>query len=59
MKSFSQYISETIVKQGDEWVVKGESGGKHSKKVFGRHSSRKKAMKQLAAIEISKARRGQ
>jgi hypothetical protein len=58
MKSFSQYILETIVKQGDEWVVTGKKGGKSETKVLGRHSSRKKAMGQLAAIEISKARRG-
>jgi hypothetical protein len=57
VKSFLQYISETIVKQGKQWLVKGESGGEHSKKVFGKHSSRKKAMKQLAAIEISKRSR--
>ena len=57
LKKISE-LSERVVRQGDEWVVKGESGGEHSKKVFGKHSSRKKAMKQLAAIEISKTRRG-
>lgn len=39
-----------IVKQGKIWLVKDSSG----KKILGRHDSRKKAAKQLAAIEISK-----
>jgi len=51
-------VTETVAKEGDEWVVKGKKGGESEKKVFGKHSSRKKAMRQLAAIEISKARRG-
>jgi hypothetical protein len=52
-------VAETVEKEGEQWVVKGKKGGESEKKVFGRHSSRKKAMRQLAAIEISKARRGQ
>lgn len=39
-----------IIKQGNDWIVKDSSG----KKVLGRHKTKEKARKQLAAIEISK-----
>ena len=42
-----------IIKQGKEWLVKDSSG----KKILGRHSSKEKARKQLAAIEISKQKK--
>lgn len=42
-----------ITKQGSSFVVKD----KYGKKTLGKHKSKKKALKQLAAIEISKARR--
>ena len=44
-----------IKKVGDKYVVYGKSGGKR----LGTHNSRKKAEKQLAAIEISKNIRGE
>jgi hypothetical protein len=52
--SFSEFseMNEKIVKHGDKWEVKNKKGTK----VLGTHSSRKKAVKQLQAIEISKAR---
>lgn len=51
--SFSEFneLNEKIVKHGDKWEVKNKKGTK----VLGTHSSRKKAVKQLQAIEISKA----
>ena len=39
-----------IIKKGDKYVVKDSKG----KKVLGTHSTRQAALKQLAAIEISK-----
>lgn len=48
---FEEYINEMIVKDGDKWLVKDSKG----KKVLGTHPSRKKALAQLRAIEISKA----
>lgn len=50
MKTFKQFISEVIEKEGDKYVVKTEDGSK----TLGTHDSKKKAEKQLAAIEISK-----
>ena len=52
--SFSEFteITEKIVKHGDKWEVKNKKGTK----VLGTHTSRKKAVKQLQAIEISKAK---
>ena len=44
----------SVKKMGDKWIVTDSSG----KKVLGTHDSEKDANKQLAAIEISKARRG-
>lgn len=41
-----------IVRQGGNWVVKDSSG----KNTLGTHPSEEQAKKQLAAIEISKAR---
>lgn len=43
-------VHESIRKKGDEWEVTDSSG----KEVLGTHPSKKKAMEQLAAIEISK-----
>jgi len=50
---FSEFVSinEMIMKQGSKWLVKNKKGTK----TLGTHSSRKKAVKQLQAIEISKA----
>jgi len=42
-------LRETIEKSGDEWIVKSKKG-----KTLGTHDSKKKAQKQLAAIEASK-----
>lgn len=51
--SFSEFtqINEKIVKHGNQWQVKNKKGTK----VLGTHSTRKDAVKQLQAIEISKA----
>jgi hypothetical protein len=46
-------ISEKIQKRGDNWVVLSSSGDE----VLGTHDTKDKALKQLAAIEISKAKR--
>jgi len=46
-------IMEMIVKSGKNFLVKDSSG----QKILGKHPSKKSAMKQLAAIEISKKRR--
>jgi hypothetical protein len=45
-------IRETIRKVGDKWVVYPKKGGKR----LGTHDTEDAAKKQLAAIEISKAR---
>jgi len=52
---FSEYqaLNEKVLKRGNKWVVTDKSG----KKVLGTHPSREKAIKQLQAIEISKAGR--
>lgn len=42
-----------ITKEGSKWVVKSTTG-----KVLGKHDTKKKAEAQLAAVEISKHRRG-
>lgn len=54
VQSFSDYteLNEKIVKQGKKWVVMNKKGTK----VLGEHSSREKAVNQLQAIEISKAK---
>lgn len=46
-----QEINEMIKRNGKKWVVTDKTG----KKKLGTHPSRKKALKQLRAIEISKA----
>lgn len=52
--SFSEFyeINEKIKHQGSKWIVTDKKG----KKKLGTHTSRKKAVKQLQAIEISKAK---
>jgi hypothetical protein len=52
---FAEYqeLNEKVLKRGSKWVVTDKSG----KKVLGTHPSREKAIKQLQAIEISKAGR--
>jgi len=51
---FSEFeeINEKIAHRGNKWVVLNKKGDK----VLGTHSSREKAVKQLQAIEISKAK---
>jgi len=44
-------INEKIVHRGNKWVVMNKKGTK----VLGTHPTREKAVKQLQAIEISKA----
>jgi len=46
-------INEKIVQRGKNWVVMNKKGTK----VLGTHPTREKAVKQLQAIEISKAGR--
>ena len=46
-------INEKIVQRGKNWVVMNKNGTK----VLGTHPTREKAVKQLQAIEISKAGR--
>jgi len=53
MKNFQQ-LMEMIRKVGNKYKVLDSSG----KKVLGTHPTKEKAAKQLAAIEISKAKRG-
>jgi len=48
------HLIESIIKRGDKYLVTDSS----KQKVLGTHSSRGQALKQLAAIEASKARRG-
>jgi hypothetical protein len=50
MKSFSEFLIEMIRKREGKFVVLDSKG----KKVLGTHKTKKKAQKQLAAIEISK-----
>jgi hypothetical protein len=52
MKKMSE-IMEMIVKSGKNFLVKDSSG----QKILGKHPNKKSAMKQLAAIEISKKKR--
>jgi len=53
MRSFKRFLSEGIKKRGDNFVVTDSSGDK----VLGTHDTRKKALKQLAAVEISKKKK--
>ena len=49
-----QELEETIKKIGNKYVVYPKKGGKR----LGTHETEEAAKKQLAAIEISKAKRG-
>ena len=49
-----QELEETIKRTDKEYVVYPKKGGKR----LGTHKTKKAAKKQLAAIEISKAKRG-
>jgi hypothetical protein len=56
---FRQYLQiknldETIVKKGSKWAVMN----KDKTKTLGSHDNKEDALDQLAAIEISKAKRG-
>ena len=53
-EELEQDLEETIKKIDDEYVVYPKKGGKR----LGTHKTKKAAKKQLAAIEISKAKRG-
>lgn len=46
-------IKESIAKRGDKWAVTNKSGDR----TLGTHDTKKAALKQLAAVEISKKRR--
>jgi hypothetical protein len=50
VSTFDEYVNEMVVKNGSKWQVKDKKG----KKVLGTHPSKKKAVAQLQAIEISK-----
>jgi hypothetical protein len=50
VKSFKQFISESIIKRGNKWLVTDSKG----KKVLGTHTTKAKALKQLIAIELRK-----
>lgn len=54
MKSYNEFLMEVIDKENGKYVVKSEDRSK----TLGTHESKEKAQKQLAAIEISKAKRG-
>ena len=47
--------NESIVKRGEQWLVMNSD----KTRVLGKHESEKKAKAQLAAIEISKKKRGE
>ena len=50
----SMDITESIVKRGDKWVVMNSD----KTRILGKHKTEKEARAQLAAIEISKKKRG-
>lgn len=52
IKKFAEFqsINEVVTKQRNSWLVKSKGGNT----VLGTHSSKKKAIQQLQAIEISK-----
>lgn len=52
MKTYKQFLNEIIEKEHGKYEVKTKDG----KKTLGTHDSKKSAEKQLAAIEISKAK---
>ena len=54
MKAPPGFFTEHVLKRGKKWVV--TTGDKS--RTLGTHSSKKKAVKQLQAIEASKHRRG-
>lgn len=54
LELLNKELEETIKKINDEYVVYPKKGGKR----LGTHKTKKAAKKQLAAIEISKAKRG-
>lgn len=54
MMNLREFLTEKIMKSGKNWVVTSSSGNK----VLGKHKSKKKALAQLAAVEISKKQRG-
>ena len=54
LELLNKELEETIKKTNDEYVVYPKKGGKR----LGAHKTKKAAKKQLAAIEISKAKRG-
>jgi len=47
---FIEFLKETIVKRGSNYIVMNKA----KTKVLGKHKTRKSANKQLAAIEINK-----
>lgn len=51
--SNDEHLQEKIKKENGEYVVYPKKGGKR----LGTHKTKKEALKQLAAIEISKRRR--
>ena len=55
MKSFKQYVLEHIIHRGNKWIVTDSTG----KKTLGTHRSKRKAQRQLLAIELSKQRRSE
>jgi len=50
LQSFTEFVNETIKKKDGEYVVYPKKGGKR----LGTHPTKKKALAQLRAIEISK-----
>jgi len=55
MKNIREFMAESIAKRGDKWAVTNKKGDR----TLGTHDSKKDALKQLAAVEISKKQRGE